>query len=148
MPPTSVFCCHGNNCSFNAPTMTTPAPAAAPTATASPVLAAAPLLRLWLRLPRLTLLHGSSGISCRGSSYCEFSTCPCSGSSYCRSTCYGYTCSGCGCPCLGYGSTCYGYTCSGRGCGSSCRRLFLLLQLYRRCARRSGYLSNFNFPPV
>ena len=140
---TSVFCCHGSNCVFNAPATAPPAPDAAPPAMALPALAAAPTLRLWirLRLPRLLLLLGSSTSSCRGSSCCGFSTCSCRGSSCC-----GSTCSGSGCPCPGCGSTCYYAPCS--GCGSSCRGLLLLLRLYRRCTRRSGYLSNFNFPPV
>ena len=122
---TSLFCCHGTNCSFNVPATATSAPAAALPATAPPAPTAAPPLRLRLRLPRLLLLCGSSTSSCRGSSCCGFSTFSCRGSSYCGSTYYGYTCSGCGCPCLGCGSTCYDAPCS--GCGSSCRRLLLLL---------------------
>ena len=141
---TSVFCCQDSNCSFNAPATTTPAPAMTPPATAPHAPALAPPLRL--RLSRLLLLRGSSTSSCRGSSCCGFSTCSCRGSSYSGSTCYGSTCSGRGFHCLGCGSTCYSAPCS--GCNSSCRGLLLLLRLYRRCTRRSGYLSSFNFPPV
>ena len=110
------------------------------------------LLRLWLQgygygyIPRLLLLRDSSTSSCRGSSCCGFSTCSCRVSSFCGYICYGYTCSGCSCPCPGRGSTCYGAPYS--GCGSSCRGLLLLLRLHQRCTRRSGYLSNFNFLPV
>ena len=118
---TSLFCCHGTNCSFNVPATATSAPAAALPATAPPAPTAAPPLRLRLRLPRLLLLRGSSTSSCRGSSCCGFSAFSCRGLLLQRINLLRLYLL----RLLGCGSTCYDAPCS--GCGSSCRRLLLLL---------------------